>query len=105
MLQDGERIQEELAAGRQLSSGLLVANGIYCLDGHMHDLAQQKETERQEKERAKQRKDCCELLKHIRAINVLHAKKGKHSTCTMQKRPSYFCNTKRMKMTMPCLPK
>jgi len=76
MRQDGKRIQEELNSGRQLTSGLLIANGVYCLNETVRNMAQQKEMEHQDKERAKRQKDCQELMKRRQAMNALRASKG-----------------------------
>ncbi len=65
LMAEGTRIQDELASGRRLTSGLLVSNDMHLLGDHVRDMVQQKETDCQEKEKAKKQKEHDELLKWI----------------------------------------
>jgi len=76
LMAEGTRIQDELASGRRLTSGLLVSNDMHLLGDHVRDMVQQKETDRQEKEKAKKQKEHDELLKRIRGIKEIRLSKG-----------------------------
>ncbi len=65
LMAEGTRIQDELASGQRLTSGLLVSNNMHHLGDNMRDMVQQKETDHQEKENAKKQKERNELLKRI----------------------------------------
>jgi len=68
---EGSKIEEQLASGKRLTSGLLVSNRHYMLNEMVRDAVEKRASEKQDKEQAKIQKDSEELSKRIQGIRLV----------------------------------
>jgi len=75
MLQEGTRIEHEMQNAKRLTSGIMVANGQFCVN-KVRDIINKRDMDRQEKEMARARKARRELKKQRAAIKKIRLEKG-----------------------------
>jgi len=75
MLQAGTRIEHEMQNAKRLTSGIMVANGQFCVN-KVRDIINKRDMDHHEKEMARARKAWHELKKQVAAIKKIWFEKG-----------------------------